>query len=144
MFFVEGSEESKQWFSKIKDTIRSGLVDEGLSMVESLQPRRSKSKREAKHELVTYLTNNRGRMDYPRYKQLGLPIGSGEVEAQCKTLVQARCKQAGMRWHRDGLERLLRIRCSVKDGSFDTDFGRWPTNLAAWQARRKREQRNAA
>jgi len=48
-------------------------------------------------------------MDYPRYEALGLPIGSGEVEAQCKPLVQSRCKQTGMRWHSGGVEALLRV-----------------------------------
>jgi len=144
VFFGEGTEEASQWSWKVRQTIRAGRVEEVLSMVESLQARRCKAKREAKHELVTYLTNNRTRMDYPRYESLGLPIGSGEVEAQCKTLVQARCKQAGMRWHSNGVERLLRVRCAVKDGSFESHFGRWPTNLAAWQARRKKKQRDAA
>jgi len=58
---------------------------------------RSPAKREALQELQTYLENNLSRIDYPRYRELGLPCCSGQVEAQCKTLVGARCKQAGMR-----------------------------------------------
>ena len=51
---------------------------------------------------------------------LGLPIGSGQVEAQCKTLVGARCKQAGMRnWTYAGAEGVLRMRAAKHDGSFD-------------------------
>ena len=71
-------------------------------------------------------------------------ISAMTVQRDSTRQIVARCKQAGMRWHREGLERLLRIRCSVKDDSFDTHFGRWPTNLAAWQARRKRQHRNSA
>jgi hypothetical protein len=142
-FFGEGTEGARQWSRKVCGTLRAGLVEEALREVEPLRAR-SAAKRKAKHELVTYLINNRTRMDYPRYEQMGLPIGSGEVEAQCKTLVQARCKQAGMRWSSAGVEALLRVRCAVQDGSFDAQFGRWPTNLAAWQAQRKRAARQAA
>ena len=72
------------------------------------------------HELQTYLENNQTRMDYPRYRELGLPIGSGEVEAQCKTLVGARCKLAGMRnWKYAGAEDVLRLRAALQDGSYD-------------------------
>ena len=53
------------------------------------------------------------------YRELGLPCGSGQVEAQCKSLVGARCKQAGMRnWTYAGAEAVLRLRAAVQDGSY--------------------------
>jgi hypothetical protein len=71
------------------------------------------------------LENNQQHMDYPRYRALGLPIGSGEVEAQCKTLVGARCKQAGMRnWTYQGAEAILRLRAARQDGSFNALWNR--------------------
>ena len=74
---------------------------------------------------MTYLENNQQHMDYPRYRALGLPIGSGEVEAQCKTLVGARCKQAGMRrWTYRGAEAILRLRAARQDGSFNALWNR--------------------
>ena len=130
-FFGEQSEQARQWALQLKGTLRAGCVNEALRIVEGLVAR-SKAKRAAKHELVTYLSNNRDRMDYPRYEALGLPIGSGEVEAQCKALVQARCKQSGMRWTTAGAESLLRIRCAVRDGRFATAFGHWATPLTVW------------
>lgn len=142
-FLGEGTDEARRWSLEVCGTLRAGLVEDALKTVEKL-PGRSKARREAKHQLITYLTNNRGRMDYPRYERLGLPIGSGEVEAQCKTLVQSRCKQAGMRWSTAGIEQLLRVRCAVKDESYDKHFGNWMGNLAAWQLRRKPLHRKAA
>lgn len=143
-FFGEGSDRSKSWSLSVCGTLRAGEVDEALARVEQLNPRSSKARREEKHELVTYLRNNRERMDYPAYEAMGLPIGSGEVEAQCKTLVQQRCKQSGMRWHRGGLESLLRVRCAVRDGRCERDFGQWRGNLAAWHIARKRIHRQVA
>jgi len=144
VFFGEGRQEARQWALAVCGTLRAGQVTMALQRVEALNPRRSTKRRKAKHELVTYLTNNRERMDYPRYETMGLPIGSGEVEAQCKTLVQTRCKQAGMRWHSSGIQSLLRIRCAVRDGRYRREFGRWGPDVLAWQARRKRSARRVA
>jgi len=81
---------------------------------------RSPSKRDALQEMATYLEHNLSRIDYPRYRALGLPIGSGQVESQCKTLLGARCKQAGMRnWTYAGAEGVLRMRAAKQDRSFD-------------------------
>jgi len=138
-YFGEGGEAGRRWSLSVCGALRAGEVASALRKIEALNPRSSRSLRQEKHELVTYLTNNRGRMNYPFYESLGLPIGSGEVEAQCKTLVEARCKQSGMRWNDSGLESLLRVRCAVRDGRYWRDFGRWRGNLLAWQARRKRQ-----
>ena len=56
-----------------------------------------------------YFENQRERMDYARYQELGLPIGSGVVEAACKTLAAQRLKRSGMSW-RDGKQPILTIR----------------------------------
>lgn len=59
---------------------------------------------------IGYLFRNRRRMDYKHYRQQGVPIGSGTVESACKTVVQARMKQAGMRWSRTGAQSMLALR----------------------------------
>lgn len=56
-----------------------------------------------------YFENQRDRMDYAHYQELGLPIGSGVVEAACKTLAAQRLKRSGMSW-RDGKQPILTIR----------------------------------
>lgn len=138
-FFGEGTEEPGRWSLSVCGALRAGDVEGALRTVEQLSPRRGRSLRQEKHDLVTYLTNNRERMNYPHYESSGLPIGSGEVEAQCRTLVAAGCKQSGMRWHDDGLEPLLRVRCAVRDGRYWRDFGRWQGNLLVWRVRHKRQ-----
>jgi hypothetical protein len=141
--FGEGTQESKEWAARLRGIMRQGRVDEALREVEQL-PGRSKTRRQAKHELITYLTNNRHRVDYPRYRCLGLPIGSGEVEAQCKTLVQARCKQSGMRWSEPGVEPVLRVRCALRDGSFDRLWDHRRASLTAWHKCQTWEEKKAA
>ena len=56
-----------------------------------------------------YFRNQRARMDYARYQKLGLPIGSGVVEAACKTLAAQRLKRSGMNWDA-GKQPILTIR----------------------------------
>ena len=117
----EGKEEAKTWASRLKDDLWEGRGAAALQLVRAERTKtRSPTKREALHELETYLEHNLGRIDYPRYRALGLPVGSGQVEAQCKTLVGARCKQAGMRnWTYAGAEGVLRLRAARQDGTYD-------------------------
>jgi hypothetical protein len=57
-----------------------------------------------------YLRNNLSRMDYPRYVEAGWHIGSGPIEAACKTVIGARMKGAGMRWGADGTNTIATLR----------------------------------
>lgn len=120
LVYGQGSPAAKQWAKRLKDELWEGRVGNALTLArQNLAKTRSPNKRAALQELVTYLENNHQHMDYPRYRELGLPIGSGQVEAQCKTLVGARCKQAGMRnWTYQGAEAILRMRAANQDGSF--------------------------
>jgi len=117
----EGTEMAEQWSKRLKDELWEGRGSAALDLIRAeLAKVRAPCKREALHELETYLAHNLSRIDYPRYRTLDLPIGSGQVEAQCKTLVGARCKQAGMRnWTYAGAEAVLRLRAAKQDGSFD-------------------------
>ena len=48
-------------------------------------------------------------MNYPSYRQQGLPIGSGLVESAGKHVVQTRMKRAGMRWSDEGGDAMLAL-----------------------------------
>lgn len=67
-------------------------------------------------QAIGYLFRNRRRLDYAAFRTLGLPIGSGTIESACKTVVQARMKQAGMRWSRDGAQAMIALRCLLLSG----------------------------
>jgi hypothetical protein len=124
--FGEGTEAGQAWAKRVKDELWEGRAATALAWVRAERAKlRSPAKRQALHKLETYLENNQSRMDYPRYRALGLPVGSGQVEAQCKTLVGARCKQAGMRnWTYAGAEAVLRLRAARQDGTFDALWDR--------------------
>ena len=71
-----------------------------------------------------YFQNNRERMDYARFRAMGLSVGSGIVEAGCRVLVGQRCKHSGMFWSEDGANALLALRSAFLSHRFDAFWSR--------------------
>jgi hypothetical protein len=57
--------------------------------------------------LLGYFTRNVERMKYGSFRRQGFFIGSGVIEAGCKTVIGSRCKQSGMFWGQPGAENVL-------------------------------------
>lgn len=82
-----------------------------LAELESLDARsRGESVQQAHREHTQYFRNHVHRMDYPTYCRNGWQIGSGPVEAACKTVVAERLKCSGMRWGEDGADAVCHLR----------------------------------
>jgi hypothetical protein len=67
-----------------------------------------------KDELDTalgYFENNAPRMRYHWFRQCGLFVGSGVVEAGCKTVIGQRLKLSGMHWTTAGADAITTLRC---------------------------------
>jgi hypothetical protein len=62
------------------------------------------------HDAITYLDNGHHNMNYAALRAAGLPIGSGNTEATCKTLVEVRMKRAGSRWNIDTARHVIQLR----------------------------------
>lgn len=60
---------------------------------------------------LRYFVENVARMQYGTFRSKGYFIGSGVVEAGCKAVIGARCKQSGMFWGEEGAENILAFRC---------------------------------
>jgi hypothetical protein len=120
--FGEGTPPAQAWSEARKTELWEGRWTQTLAELDALRkPLRASAKRETLRQFRQYLINNQERIDYPRYRALGLRIGSGQVEGACKALVGARCKQAGMRnWSHAGAEGVLRMRAALQAGDYDT------------------------
>jgi hypothetical protein len=65
----------------------------------------------AVEQALGYFVRNVSRMQYGTFRAAGWFIGSGVVEAGCKTMIGGRCKQSGMFWSKSGAENILALRC---------------------------------
>ena len=72
----------------------------------------SQPMQEAWNKTTGYFRNNVHRMDYPRYRARGWRIGSGPIEAACKTVIGARMKGAGMRWKPPATDAVATLRAA--------------------------------
>jgi hypothetical protein len=75
-----------------------------------------------------YFATNANRMRYPEFREQGLFVGSGVIEAGCKSITVVRLKQSGMFWTVRGANAIIALRCSRHNGTFE-DY--WETSRAA-------------
>jgi hypothetical protein len=88
------------------------LKDKVASLIkETRQAAQDTTQTEAVKEALGYFVRNVERMQYGTFRKNGWFIGSGVVEAGCKTVIGARCKQSGMFWSKPGAEKVLALRC---------------------------------
>ncbi len=73
-----------------------------------------------------YFERNAERMRYPKFRRLHLFVGSGVIEAGCKTVIGSRLKKSGMFWTVRGANAIIALRCCHLNGRFE-DY---------WEARR--------
>lgn len=107
--YGEGSRQADRWIHQIATDLRAGKVEEVIARLQRMRPK-TPELREKLQGLIAYYREHAGRMRYDEYLRLGYGIGSGAVESAHKQVVQARFRQAGMRWSEAGARRLLALR----------------------------------
>lgn len=84
----------------------------------------------AVEKALHYFVTNVSRMQYGTFRKAHYFIGSGVVEAGCKTVIGARCKQSGMFWSEAGAENILALRCINHSRRLD-EFWKYRLNALA-------------
>jgi hypothetical protein len=107
--YGEGNPQGQRWAREHCRWLKEQGPGTLLGALKRMKPATAEG-REALARELGYFTHNRERMAYPQYRRMGLMIGSGPVEAACKTVVGARLKQSGMRWSMAGADHVLAIR----------------------------------
>jgi hypothetical protein len=66
-----------------------------------------------------YFERNAERMRYPKFRRQHLFVGSGVIEAGCKTVIGSRLKQSGMFWTVRGANAIFALRCCYLNARFE-------------------------
>jgi hypothetical protein len=66
-----------------------------------------------------YFERNTERMRYPKFRRQHLFVGSGVIEAGCKTVIGSRLKQSGMFWTVRGANAIIALRCCYLNARFE-------------------------
>jgi len=77
-----------------------------------------------------YFLNNIQRMQYGTFRAKNYFIGSGVIEAGCRTVIGKRCKQSGMFWGKQGADKVLAFRCIHASRNLDS-FWKYRLNSRA-------------
>jgi hypothetical protein len=117
--------EQRRWMMVHQDMLDGGKIEDLVAALRSIDSPNSELEDKIRIE-AGYFEKHAERMRYPEFRRQHLFVGSGVIEAGCKTLIGARCKQSGMFWTVRGANAILALRCCHFNGRFE-DY---------WEARR--------
>jgi hypothetical protein len=108
----------KRWIRVQKNRLDKGKIDKLVLEFRSIRT----SNREVAEELrkqTEYFQTNAERMRYPDFRAQHLFVGSGVIEAGCKSVIGSRLKRSGMFWTVRGANAILALRCCQLNGRFE-------------------------
>jgi Uncharacterised protein family (UPF0236) len=110
--------EQRRWMMVHQDMLDEGKIEDlvvALRAIDSSNPELAEKIRIE----AGYFESNAERMRYPKFRRQHLFVGSGVIEAGCKTIIGSRCKQSGMFWTVRGANAILALRCCQINGRFE-------------------------
>jgi hypothetical protein len=126
-FFGKDEGKRHRWVGKRKRGLNAGAVGRVIRSIGRLHPT-TPEQREACRLEMNYFQSNKRRMQYDRYRREGLFVGSGVIEAGCRTVIGQRLKQSGMHWTVRGANSIIALRCCMFSHRWE-DF--WAYRAAA-------------
>ena len=117
--------EQRRWMMIHQDLLDEGKIEELVAALRAIDCSTPEVAEKIRVE-AGYFENNKERMRYPKFRAQHLFVGTGVIEAGCKTLIGSRCKQSGMFWTVRGANAILALRCCQSNGEFE----------GYWEARR--------
>ncbi len=128
LLFPNDTKRQNSWIGlHQKRWLDRGKIAKLVASLRSIQTRDSDLAKKIRNE-ADYFATNAARMNYPKFRKQHLFIGSGVIEAACKTVIGTRLKQSGMFWTVKGANSILALRCSHLNGRFE-DY--WESRRAA-------------
>lgn len=124
-----GADEAKmaQWGRSRREELDAGKVEDVIAAIKALAISTEKAKEVYERE-IGYFEKNKNRMRYDEFRRQGLFVGSGVLEAGCKSVIGQRLKQSGMHWTVKGANSIIALRCCFFSNRWE-DF--WEQRAAA-------------
>ena len=110
-----------------KRLLDKGKIEKLVAAIRSIHSTNSEVADKIRIE-ADYFDRNADRMCYPKFRKQRLFVGSGVIEAGCKTVIGSRLKKSGMFWTVRGANAIIALRCCHLNGRFE-DY--WEQRLAA-------------
>jgi hypothetical protein len=119
----------KRWVMRKLDWLENGKIEKLAAALRKLADAEQNSElaKVIRNE-AEYFDGNRDRMRYPEFRNKNLFVGSGVIEAGCKTVIGSRLKQSGMFWTVRGANAIIALRCCLLNGDLE-DY--WATRHIA-------------
>ncbi len=108
------------WTDKRRRELDQGEVEKVVEAIKSLSPSTQEEKETFERE-IGYFKKNKDRMRYDDFRRQGLFVGSGVLEAGCRTVIGQRLKQSGMHWTVRGANNIIALRCCILSNRWE-DF----------------------
>lgn len=118
VLYAMGSKRAKTWTKARCDELDDGDVEKVLAAMRSLKPPHETAEEEVR-KAIGYFETNTERMRYADFRAQGLFVGSGVVEAGCKSVIGYRLKQSGMRWTVSGANAIIALRACQMSGRWE-------------------------
>lgn len=125
--FGQQKDKMYQWMEARRIELDKGKVEDVITAIEQLRGR-SGSQTDICDREMGYFEKNKERMRYAEFRRLGLFVGSGVLEAGCRSVIGQRLKQSGMHWTVEGANRIIALRCSIMSNRWE-DF--WEHRVCA-------------
>jgi hypothetical protein len=107
-----------EWLEARREDLDYGYID-GIEAAVRVFPITEGTKKDEVERELGYFLNNAPRMRYKWFRQCGLFVGSGVIEAGCKTIVGQRLKQSGMHWTENGADSIIALRCREASSTWE-------------------------
>jgi hypothetical protein len=113
-----------------KRLLDRGKIEKLVSVLRAIPSSNSERAEKIRTE-ADYFQRNAERMRYPQFRRQHLFVGSGVIEAGCKTVVASRLKRSGMFWTVRGANAILALRRTCPNGRFEDHWEDRQAALAA-------------
>jgi hypothetical protein len=112
----------KFWMPSMKDLLDEGNIEPLVVRLREIAAEHADTHPGLAEEVLKeaeYFATNASRMSYPQFREKGLFVGSGVVEAGCKSVIGSRLKRSGMFWTVRGANAIIALRCCRINGRFE-------------------------